>query len=836
MSAAAVKATAYQTLAAERPAPLRSVSGGRAADGRPDDPLRLGRSMRLRLRAAVQALLTDPSVSELADPAKLGAVVLYAKSRAPEGRKTDNQASIWVAQLGLWLGVGESSVHRYVLEPLRRADVLHTKEARNAVGRPTGLDCLVMPLWRARKSGGAGHPLALSKAELATLLRLVEALFGPGWSPEDREPTPPGLLAGRHGKGAATDRLGLLLMVLNTPASGWLPLHRGSVRKREKAEGRAAATLARMLGCSAPAARKVLARLERADAVARPRRETPTRMNGRGRLLLLPVARAYGRKRACVEAVSASGAVFSQRPGSAGGDLAPAGTAGALGTPGIAGGDAAGIAEIQERPGSAEFHTDHAGVVTSEGRLQVDGGFSGEAAGGEDRQPDRACPREEPVVEVDLCGVVCEPVVAEAGPLRGEQPEISPVVETDGQPQTPVDEQVPPTEPVTADAVTIRASTERERTRLQRRVAPPVDLDVRVVLESAAGLWTRLSVPQQRLVETACRAQLKQLQAVLPQPGDASARLAGRLRSRLRETGGEALIAQPFPWLTHRGLVQRPACPDPRCDDGTRLDTGGDCANCHNVIDLRRARRKSTAAHVDRQLPHLSDAARQRVIEEQLRAQTATDALLLARRHEQAAVERQERAAALEERRVQEQREQAAAAAAAAQRQATPCRTCGAADAAGHCQACESRESTERLLRDAVDLAVATRVDLTHPSHLPALIAQCTADTRALLTRTCERTAEPTSDPSERAQAEERVARRIRIERRQAALQRLRGSTAAIEAGDAAHAAHRARFPQAPPHDAEQAADTAELQAAEQLLNARLDALADRHTTELAHA
>uniref|UniRef100_UPI003F495C0F hypothetical protein n=1 Tax=Streptomyces chartreusis TaxID=1969 RepID=UPI003F495C0F len=42
----------------------------------------------------------------------------------------------------------------------------------------------------AVKFRGQGHPLALDKAELATLLR--EALFGPGWASEGRGPTPPG--------------------------------------------------------------------------------------------------------------------------------------------------------------------------------------------------------------------------------------------------------------------------------------------------------------------------------------------------------------------------------------------------------------------------------------------------------------------------------------------------------------------------------------------------------------------------------------------------------------------------------------------------------------------
>ncbi|MFC8270375.1 hypothetical protein ACFUIZ_32340 [Streptomyces cinereoruber] len=176
--------------------------------------------MRLRLLGAVQALLADPSISGLKDAAKLGVLVLYAKSRAPEGRQDDLQSYIWGPELGRWLGMKESTVHHKVLPPLRGTDALHTQVVTDHRGRPVGLGCLVMPLWRAHRSKEARRPLVLSKVELATLLRLIEALFGPGWSPEDKEPTPPGLLAGRTGKGAATDRLGLLLMVLNTPASG----------------------------------------------------------------------------------------------------------------------------------------------------------------------------------------------------------------------------------------------------------------------------------------------------------------------------------------------------------------------------------------------------------------------------------------------------------------------------------------------------------------------------------------------------------------------------------------------------------------------------------------
>lgn len=157
--------------------------------------------MRLRLLAAVRALLKDPSLVTAPDAARLAAVVLLAKSRAPKGMPDDNQASIWGAELGRWLGTSESTVHHAVLPALRESGAVRTRVVTDAKGQPTGLDCLVMPVWQARRRGGAAHPLALSRTELATLLRLLEALFGPGWAPKNQEPTPPGLLAGRTGRG-----------------------------------------------------------------------------------------------------------------------------------------------------------------------------------------------------------------------------------------------------------------------------------------------------------------------------------------------------------------------------------------------------------------------------------------------------------------------------------------------------------------------------------------------------------------------------------------------------------------------------------------------------------
>ncbi|MGW0189015.1 hypothetical protein ACWDV7_25060 [Streptomyces sp. NPDC003362] len=78
---------------------------------------------------------------------------------------------------------------------------------------------------------------------------------------------------------------------------------------------------------------------------------------------------------------------------------------------------------------------------------------------------------------------------------------------------------------------------------------------------------------QQEQVEAAARAELARLAGLLMQP-DAAPRL---LADRLGEAGGEGRVRAAMGWLLGRGLVQRPGCPDRRCDDGIRLDTRGDC-------------------------------------------------------------------------------------------------------------------------------------------------------------------------------------------------------------------------------------------------------------------
>ncbi|MFF4044681.1 hypothetical protein [Streptomyces sp. NPDC001816] len=734
--------------------------------------------MRLRLLAAVRALLADPSLAGLKDAPRLAAVVLYAKSRAPRGRVDDNQSSIWGAELGRWLGVKETTVHHRVLPALRGSGALRTRVVTDAKGHPTGLDCLVMPLWTARKNGGAADPLALSKAELATLLRLIEALFGPGWTPKGKEPIPAGLLAGRTGKGAATDRLGLLLMVLNTRSSGWLQLCGGSVKARD---GRGAATLARLLGCSASGARKVLARLAEAGVVARQRKATATRMNGRGRVMLLPVARAYGRVLAPVEAAQGTKAVFSQRPDGAVGDHAPAAAAGPLGASGDSGSEGAAPAEDRERPDGAELHASHASVVTPVLPPQLSGGFSGEGRGGNPGLPDRACVRED-------------------GPLRGEQPLMSQVSESHTAARAAGRSQL---------TVVVGGHGRQQG----REVADLPDRRLRVALAPAAYLWQRLDRGQQAVVRRAAVQALQVLSGIADERV-APRLLADRLTDRLDEVGGEALVRDPMGWLLGRGLVQRQACTDLRCDDGIRLDTRGDCPSCAGVVADRRAQRARLRTVVDAQLADADGARRRVVYEEQLREHTMLEAARTEARHARAAAEVEVRRAAADRRR---QAEEAAELA----RRSAACTECGLPGAAGLCPECTYRQRTDALVREAVDLAVAVRADLDDADQVAALTKQCTADTRALVADMCRRSGG--NDGVEAFTARE-VAERIRDERLASGHRRLLVSEEAETEADAVYDTTLRRRPDG--HEAAQgAAEDARRRTAQYLLHHKLGQL-----------
>ncbi|WP_406529993.1 hypothetical protein [Streptomyces sp. I8-5] len=584
------------------------------------NPLQLSKTMRARLLAAVRALVSSPALAGASDGARLASVVLTAKSKV----RDDYQASIWAAELGRWLGVSQSTVAHTVLPELRGAGFLGSNVATNAFGHATGLECWVIPMYRAQKAGDRRHALALSRSELAVLLSLIEVLFGPGWAPKDKAPVPAGLLAGRTGRGAATDRLGLLLMVLTTGSAGWLQLCPGSV---DTGRGRPAATVARLLGCTAAAGAKVLKRLQEHGVADVVRQETGSGLDARSRVRLVPIAEAHGV--AVREARRAAKAVFSDLAGTASGDLGSGGTGETLVTTGIEGAGQGGIAGVADRAATAQHHALHTSVVTPGGSLALSGGFSGEGRRATGGLPDRACVRED------------------GGPLRGEQQENSPVVEGAKASRGPV-----AGAPVRVVDGAIQGRQQRGRVPL-----PPEAL--RAVLAPVDLVWARLQRPAARkLVEAAARSELARVVG-LAGPTDApqvlAHRVARRLEEQMRLTGP---IKDPVGWLIGLALPQRQRCGDVRCDDRVLLNSGQDCPRCTEKQADRRDQRRAVAAAINAAMPHATETERRAATEQQLHQNVTARAW--AREHEREQHRARQAATA-------QARAEAAAAAAAAQ-------------------------------------------------------------------------------------------------------------------------------------------------------------------------
>nr|WTB12101.1 hypothetical protein OG546_49970 [Streptomyces antimycoticus] len=376
------------------------------------NPLQLSKTMRARLLAAVLALVSDPALNGAGDPARVASVVLMAKARVAD----DYSTVIRAGELGRWLGLRTSRVAHAVLPRLRERGVLGSLATTNAAGWATGLECWVIPMYRAQHAGDRRHVLALSRVELAVLLKLIEVLFGPGWSHRDGSVTPAGLLADRRGRGAATDRLGLLLMVLSSNSRGWLQLCPGSV---DASRGRPAVTAGRLLGCSPAAGAKVLGRLQERGVLAVERRGTVSGLNARSRVRLLPVAQAHGML--IREAHEAATSVFSDLAGTASGDHEASSGPVAPVVAGREGSGQRGEAGAADLAVAAHLHASHAPVVTPVSPVELSDGFSGEGRGGFDGRPERAGAREDRGDQV-LRQVV--PVPRRGGPggaLRAEQ-------------------------------------------------------------------------------------------------------------------------------------------------------------------------------------------------------------------------------------------------------------------------------------------------------------------------------------------------------------------------------------------------------------------------------
>ncbi|MCX4826582.1 hypothetical protein OG883_43880 [Streptomyces sp. NBC_01142] len=782
--------------------------------------------MRARLYAAVRCLLADKSLEGAPDSVRLAAVVLLAKAPARSA-----VLRLRAGEMGRWLGFSESYVDHKVLPAMREAGVVETDALTDESGRVTGLEWKFLPLLAARESGDPMHPLALVRKDLATLLRFCEALFAPGWAPIDGPVTPPGLLAARRGRGAATDRLALLLLALQTRPDGRVRLVGGSVKE---SRGRADATVAKALGCSVSGGGKVVDRLERLQLVEVVRGTTETGQYGKGRLVVPAVASAFGRGGAplvvvedVVEEPQEAAACPSCAHGSVHGEDGAAGEVLVLSgegwqqesfddvepedfqRPAAAPGDLEGASEpeepltsgeeapgaepepgLVERPAGAPLHADHAPGVSLSGSLSLSGGFSGGADPGCGDLPERAGTRE------DGPDHTCAAAAGRGlgGPLRGEQQQ-----EADGESGRSV------------ELGSVKGSAKPSGTLVfVRPAALPAGLES--VLAPVRVVWERILRPAaRRHVTAAVRVQLGALRGIVG-PQDAEQALAERLERRLDQQMGRP-VTDPVGWILGRGLVQRAWCWSQLCDEGRRMDTGADCPSCQVLIGDRRGLRARIAAETARELAGAAPQVLQAEMEKRLNAAVTYEAAAQAVRRERAVAEQQARAQVVEQRRAEY-------AAAERERLARPCDDCGIPDAAGRCLLCTERRAVDRALAEAVDFAVMARADLADQGAVAEATKRCTADTRALLEQHLDRLRADGADEGGLLLAARETADKIRDRRRESLNVRLMRSTEAEAEADKAYdakmrAAHRFPNREMAEAAAERVADEALLRAVE---------------------
>ncbi|MFE2640141.1 hypothetical protein ACFXKF_36255 [Streptomyces scopuliridis] len=785
--------------------------------------------MRARLFSAVRALLADPRVAGQKDAVRLAAVVLLAKSPA-----ASTQVRTRTGDLARWLGCSASHVAHTVLPAMKDAGIATSDARSDDSGQVMGLDVELVPLSEARADAG-DHPLKLTRRDLATLLRLCEAVIGPGWAPKDGPVTPAGLLADRRGRGAATDRLALLLLVLQTRADGRVRMVGGSIAA---GRGRADATVARALGCSVSGGAKVVDRLESGGLLTVTRGETASGCFGRARMRVPAVAAAHGRAVPPVTAVADLGGdspatadqaakcqqcadgltggaddpavcgdgwvqgafedvleeLVEQRPAAASGDLEAPDVEEAPAAPGIPGaGDVAG-GDGEERPVAADLHATHPQLVAVSPSSSAElGGCSGSAVEGWASEPERASAGEDQMV--GEAGDASPDTGSGGDPLRGEQQSSSPV-DSFGRPSA------------------------ARRTVFARPSRIPEDLSL--VLAPVAGLWAGVGrTSTSRWLAGAVRTELARLRGLVGAEL-ADQVLVERLERRLRMQEGRP-VAELQGWLLRRGLPQKPGCWSHLCDDGVRIDTGGGCASCDSVVGDRRALRRSVASTVAAELPQLAGEARRGETERRLHQQVQMQAAVDLVRRERAVVEQAARQEAVTRRREELE-------AAERERAAAACEECGIPEAAGLCLVCSSGRRTEELLRQAVDVTVAVRADLDDLAATETFTQRVAADTRRLLDGAVERSGDTTT-PAVLAFTRATLAERILDGRRTSALERLAvGEEAEAEAERAFEAGmrrqHRYATRSLALRAAEEAAEKAREAAARAVLRDRLARLA----------
>ncbi|GAA2330274.1 hypothetical protein Scani_34150 [Streptomyces caniferus] len=770
--------------------------------------------MRGRLRGAVHELMGQPGLVGAPDPVRMTTVVLAAKTSA-----ADLAVEMTSRELGRWVGVSASTIGHDVRPYLDRE---HITESENRV-RPgtqviTGIRWQLLSLLDARLHQPATHPLRLQKVEFAVLWGLVEAVCAPGWSHADGTQTPPGLLGTRTGPGAATDRLALLLLVLEGRATGVVRLCSGSVHKH----GRIAATIARLLGYSgaegtAEGAR-VRGRLEAAGVV-----EVRRTSAGREQLVIPAVEAAYREMRRLRRAEGRPGGLVpGPRRGvaTAGGDQIPAQTA----KPQVNRGKSAS-GRGSASAGLHAYHTPMA-ALGDEGAGGI--GFSGYGRGGSGDLPGRVCAREDQAADTDAAAALGPSSGGPDGPLRGEMPKTPPTIPMQPEGQELAGGDAGASSGLDAASDVLAGVGGRHSGGLRGRVPRPAR-DLEAVVAPVQLLWDRLKRDStRRLVEKAIRGELTAIASVVGR-GQAESILISRLTRRLLLQPGEAdAITDPVGWLLGRGLPRRSDCNDAGCDEGVRMLSGTACAHCEDQVRSLRARRRHVAAHVQAQLPDATTEQQRAALEDQLRAVVDAEAARFEeRRRERVAKDAAVAAKAAAARARQEADELA--------RRAMPCAQCGEPETGGLCGTCWGWEETEKLLTDAKTLVAAGCGEPDDTELTQSLADMAEHQAHARIQDACDKAEAAGASATMIALAAKMKAQDIVDEYRTTALRTL-GSEFQVEAeARNAHAAQMRRRHLHPSiEDAEQAATKAAEEArrrtAEHLLTQRSNAWRAAHT------
>ncbi|MEU7158850.1 hypothetical protein [Streptomyces chrestomyceticus] len=670
----------------------------------------------------MRTLLDVPGLEGVSDAVRLAVLVLASRTPSETG-----VVEIRTSELGRWLGLSASYVASEVLPVLRRSGVVSVDTAEGEFGQDDGLECRVLPLWAAQDV--VGHPLALSRKELAVMLRLLEAVMAPGWRHRDGRVTPAGLLGSRTGRGAATDRLALLLLVLEARETGRVRQCGGAVDTRR---GRAAATVARLLGCTASAGERVLERLEDRGLVLRVRVQTASELANRSRLLVPAVAAAHGR--------TAAGAVREDRaearkPGFSDPDVAAgAGETPETGTdPQVSGAPVTDEAGVAEPDAAASLHTDHSGVVAEVGEGAGVGGFSGYGRVGCGDLPGRAGAREDQSVD-GQDGAQLRAANGAGGPLRGDKPNshLATIPQQNGQPLvvgSPASAVAPTGQ---EPAFMPRAGSGLGCAGGSRGRVPRPRGGLEAVLEPVRVLWVRLETSgARRVVEQAVRRELRYAAGVVG-PDRAAGALVGRLTRRLAaQASGPDAVTDPVGWLLGRGLPRSSPCSDARCDEGTLMHTGDACERCADLLTDRRQRRARVAGQVRAELPDADSETRRQAVEGRLRDVVAADLARDEQRRRQAVEAEAARATAA-------LRAQAEAEIAEQARRARPCQGCGAPEADGLCPVCRDGQAVENHLDEAMLSAAAATADLDDPADIEAVRSQVAAAVREEIRLKCQ--------------------------------------------------------------------------------------------------